>query len=268
MKIGIVGITGRMGQAVAHSVLEHPNLELCGASDSPSSPMLGRDIGDCVGREKFGTIVNSDPIDAFQDAEAIIDFSTPYSTLINAEFAAQARIVHVVGTTGMNAEEILKLKAAARHSTTIHAGNMSIGINILEAMTSKLASSLGVEFDIEVIEYHHRHKVDAPSGTALMLGEAAARGRDKTLEEIEDRGRDGITGARREGDIGFAAIRGGDIIGEHDVLFAGPSERITLKHQATDRRLFANGAIRAALWGRDQKPGYYNMHDVLGLGHI
>ena len=263
MKIGIVGASGRMGQTLIHAVNAREGMEIAGASDHPQSEFLGKDLSEAIGGKESGVIIWSDPFDAFRDCDAIIDFSTPSATLKNAEFAAQARIVHIVGTTGMNETELAALKAASRHATIVHAGNMSLGVNLLEMLTEKVAHILGAEFDIEVVEYHHRHKVDAPSGTALMLGEAAARGRGVELSDVADRGRDGITGARKEGDIGFVAVRGGDIIGEHDVLFAGDGERITLRHQATDRKLFANGAIRAALWASHQGPGLYNMHDVL-----
>jgi 4-hydroxy-tetrahydrodipicolinate reductase len=182
-----------------------------------------------------------------------------------SRFAAQARLVHVIGTTGMTDDEIAALEPASRHAVIVRAGNMSLGVNLLTKLTRMVSEALGEEFDIEVIEAHHNKKVDAPSGTALMLGEAAAEGRGVKLADVADRGRDGITGARRTGDIGFTAIRGGDIVGEHDVLFAGAGERIVLRHVATDRALFARGALRAALWGQGKQPGQYDMMDVLGL---
>jgi len=171
----------------------------------------------------------------------------------------------VIGTTGMTDEEIAALEPASRHAVIVRAGNMSLGVNLLVQLTKKVAAALDEDFDIEVIEAHHHHKVDAPSGTALMLGEAAAEGRGVSLKDVADRGRDGITGARNKGDIGFTAIRGGDIVGEHDVLFAAAGERIILRHMATDRAIFARGALKAALWGQDKNPGEYDMVDVLGL---
>ena len=171
----------------------------------------------------------------------------------------------MVGTTGMTDADMDKLRAAARHAPIVQAGNMSLGVNLLVQLTKKVAAALDEDFDIEVIEAHHHHKVDAPSGTALMLGEAAAEGRGVSLADVRDSGRDGITGARKRGDIGFTAIRGGDIVGEHDVLFAAAGERIVLRHMATDRGIFARGALKAALWGQDKGPGLYNMLDVLGL---
>jgi 4-hydroxy-tetrahydrodipicolinate reductase len=182
-----------------------------------------------------------------------------------AALAAQARLVHVIGTTGLSEADLRALAAAARHAVIVRAGNMSLGVNLLVGLTRRVAAALGPEFDIEIVEAHHRLKVDAPSGTALMLGEAAAAGRGVALAEVADRGRDGQTGARVAGHIGFASIRGGDIVGEHDVVFAGAGERIVLRHVATDRALFARGALRAALWGLDRAPGEYDMLDVLGL---
>jgi 4-hydroxy-tetrahydrodipicolinate reductase len=195
----------------------------------------------------------------------VIDFTAPAATVEFAAIAAQARIVHVIGTTGMTDADLAKVAAAARHATVVRAGNMSLGVNLLVQLTKQVAAALDEDFDIEIIEAHHNKKVDAPSGTALMLGEAAAEGRGVSLEAASDRGRDGITGARKQGDIGFSAIRGGDIVGEHDVLFAAAGERIVLRHLATDRAIFARGAVKAALWGQGQKPGEYDMMDVLGL---
>ena len=182
-----------------------------------------------------------------------------------AALAAQARIIHVIGTTGLGAGDIEKIEAAARHAVIVRSGNMSLGVNLLAGLARQVAATLGAEFDIEIVEMHHRMKVDAPSGTALMLGEAAAKGRGVDLASHSDRGRDGIAGARKPGDIGFASLRGGTVVGEHSVIFAGPSERIELTHKAEDRSLFAHGALRAALWARGRKPGHYSMADVLGL---
>ena len=195
----------------------------------------------------------------------MIDFTAPSATCAFAALAAQARLVHVIGTTGCDDEHEARLVAAARHATIIKAGNMSLGVNLLTALTRKVAAALGEDFDIEVLEMHHRHKVDAPSGTALMLGQAAADGRGISLKEKAVRSRDGQTGARPEGTVGFATLRGGSVIGEHSVIFAGPDERIEITHKAENRQIFANGAVKAALWGKGRKPGYYSMLDVLGL---
>ncbi|MGB5067985.1 MAG: 4-hydroxy-tetrahydrodipicolinate reductase, partial [Albidovulum sp.] len=196
---------------------------------------------------------------------AVIDFIVPAATVGFAALAAQARAVHVIGTTGLEADHLAKLKAAARHAVIVRAGNMSLGVNLMVRLTQKVAAALDEDWDIEVVEAHHRMKVDAPSGTALMLGEAAAAGRGIALADHRVSGRDGVTGTRQRGDIGFAAIRGGDVVGEHDVIFASNGERIVLRHIATDRALYARGALRAALWGQSQKPGEYDMFDVLGI---
>ena len=183
-------------------------------------------------------------------------------------YAAQARIVHVIGTTGCSAEDEAKIAAAARHATIVKSGNYSLGVNILAAVTEKVAKLLGPkDFDIEIIEMHHKHKVDAPSGTALLLGEAAAKGRGITLNEHSVRSRDGHTGARVDGSIGFATLRGGAVVGDHSVLFAGQDEQITLTHHAVNRSMFAGGALAAAKWAFGKKPGLYSMRDVLDLNN-
>ncbi|MEC7764708.1 MAG: 4-hydroxy-tetrahydrodipicolinate reductase [Pseudomonadota bacterium] len=264
---GIVvnGASGRMGQMLVKLVSESPACRLVGALERQGHDWVGQDIGTAMGGAELGVIVTDDALEAMSKAQAVIDFTAPAATIPLAEIAAQARAVHVIGTTGLDEDDIGKLDAAARHAVVIRAGNMSFGVNLLTKLTETVARALDVEFDIEIVEAHHKHKVDAPSGTALMLGEAAAEGRGVRLTDVADRGRDGITGAREEGHIGFSAIRGGDIVGEHDVIFAGPGERIILRHVATDRAIFARGALKAALWGIGQKPGAYDMMDVLGL---
>jgi 4-hydroxy-tetrahydrodipicolinate reductase len=213
----------------------------------------------------LGVAVTDDPLPIFAHVDGVLDFTTPASTTAFATLSAQSRIVHVIGTTGLSEADEAKLEAAARHATIVKAGNMSMGVNLLAALTAQVARALGPEFDIEILEMHHRHKRDAPSGTSLMLGSAAAEAREISLAERGVRSRDGDTGPRREGDIGFAALRGGDVVGEHRVIFAGPGERIELAHVATDRGIFARGAVRAALWARGRTPGLYSMRDVLGL---
>jgi 4-hydroxy-tetrahydrodipicolinate reductase len=263
--IVVTGASGRMGQMLVRTVQESDKARLAGAVERPGHDWIGQDIGVAMGGGEIGVTVTDDPLEAFAQAQAVIDFTAPEATLDFAKLAAQARLVHVIGTTGMSEAQIAALEPAARHAVIVRAGNMSLGVNLLTQLTRRIAAALDEDFDIEIIEAHHRHKVDAPSGTALMLGEAAAEGRGVALAEVADRGRDGITGARRRGDIGFAAIRGGDIVGEHDVLFAAAGERITLRHVATDRSVFARGALRAALWGQGRAPGAYDMIDVLGL---
>jgi 4-hydroxy-tetrahydrodipicolinate reductase len=263
--IVITGASGRMGQMLIREVLDSQKARLVGVVDRSGHDWIGRDIGTAMGGAEVGVMVTDDALEVFSKAQAVIDFTAPAATIGFAALAAQARAVHVIGTTGMTDDDLAKVKAAARHAVIVRAGNMSLGVNLLVKLTQKVAQALDADFDIEVIEAHHRHKVDAPSGTALMLGEAAATGRGVQLSEVSDSGRDGVTGPRRRGDIGFSAIRGGDIVGEHDVLFAADGERIILRHVATDRRIFARGALKAALWGQDQKPGEYDMMDVLGL---
>jgi 4-hydroxy-tetrahydrodipicolinate reductase len=263
--IVITGASGRMGQMLIKTVLDSDKAKLVGVVERSGHDWVGRDVGACMGGADVGVSVTDDALAAFAQAQAVIDFTAPDATVEFAALAAQARAVHVIGTTGMDDEHLAKLNAASRHATIIRAGNMSLGVNLLVQLTKKVAAALDEDFDIEVIEAHHNQKVDAPSGTALMLGEAAAEGRGVDLADVRDSGRDGITGARKKGDIGFTAIRGGDIVGEHDVLFAAAGERIVLRHLATDRAIFARGALKAALWGQGKAPGEYDMIDVLGL---
>ncbi|OWU86265.1 dihydrodipicolinate reductase [Oceanicola sp. 22II-s10i] len=261
----VTGASGRMGQMLIRTIAESGRARLSAAVERQGHDWIGRDIGECMGGAATGVIVTDDPLEAFATARAVLDFTAPKASVEFAALAAQARAVHVIGTTGLEPEHLEKFAAAARHAVIIRAGNFSLGVNLLVQMTKRVAQALDEEFDIEVIEAHHHHKVDAPSGTALMLGEAAAEGRGVSLRQMSDRGRDGITGARQPGHIGFSAIRGGDIVGEHDVMFAGQGERVILRHVATDRAIFARGAVKAALWGLDRAPGEYDMADVLGF---
>ena len=265
LTVAITGASGRMGQTLISLINASDRLTLTGAVERLGHDWLGRDVGEALGGSALGVIVSDDAAAVFAKAEAIIDFTAPAATLAFAALAANAGIVHVIGTTGMSETEIAALEPFTEKATIIRAGNMSLGVNLLTQLTKRVAASLDDDYDIEIIESHHHHKVDAPSGTALMLGEAAAEGRGVKLPDVSDRGRDGITGARKRGDIGFAAIRGGDIIGEHDVMFAAAGERIILRHVASDRSVFARGALKAALWGHGRAPGAYDMLDVLGL---
>jgi 4-hydroxy-tetrahydrodipicolinate reductase len=265
--IGIVvtGASGRMGQMLIREISGNPALHLVGAIERVGHAWIGRDVGAAMGGADLGIQVSDDALAAFAHAQAVVDFTAPEATVEFAALAAQARAVHVVGTTGLQPEHHAKLDAAARHAVIIQAGNMSLGVNLLARMTQKVAAALDADWDIEIVEAHHRHKVDAPSGTALMLGHAAAAGRGVDLNAHMVSGRDGITGARDTGSVGFSAIRGGDIVGEHDVIFAAMGERVVLRHIATDRAIFARGALKAAIWGQSQKPARYDMMDVLGL---
>ena len=265
MKLAIMGAAGRMGQAIVRVVHEMSDCSISGGTEPEGSEAIGADIGELAGVGKLGVRVTADPLELFTRSEGVIDFTTPAATVEHAGLAAQARIVHVIGTTGLAPHDEDAIVAAARHAVIIKSGNMSLGVNLLAALVRKAAEVLGPDYDIEIIEMHHRMKVDAPSGTALMLGRAAADGRHIGLDEHSVRARDGHTGVRKRGDIGFAALRGGDVIGDHSVVFAGPSERIELTHRASDRQLFAHGAIQAALWGKGKPPGLYSMQDVLGL---
>jgi len=264
-RIVVTGASGRMGQMLIKAITASDQAILGGAVERAGHNWVGRDVGQAMGGAALGVTVTDDALTAFANAQAVIDFTAPAATVEFAALAAQARLVHVIGTTGMGPEHLACLGPAARHAVIIRAGNMSLGVNLLTQLTRKVAAALDADFDIEIVEAHHRHKVDAPSGTALMLGQAAADGRGVALDDVRDSGRDGITGARARGDIGFSAIRGGDVVGEHDVIFAADGERIVLRHLATDRNIFARGALKAALWGQDKKPGEYDMLDVLGL---
>lgn len=265
MRLIVVGAAGRMGRTLVRVIDETPGVTLAGAIERGGAPEVGEDSGVLAGLKANGIPVVDDPVPVFAKADGVLDFTVPAATLGFAELAAQARIVHVIGTTGLSADDDSKIAAAARHAVVIKSGNMSLGVNLLAALVRQAAKALDADFDIEVLEMHHRHKVDAPSGTALMLGRAAAEGRGIDLSQHAVRVRDGHTGGRNRGAIGFATLRGGSVIGEHSVIFAGEGETIELTHKASDRALFARGAVKAALWGRDRKPGLYAMSDVLGL---
>lgn len=266
MKLVVVGAAGRMGQSLIRAIQETEGATLSAAIEVSGSPALGRDAGELAGAGTNGVLVSDDALESFAKADGVVDFTVPAASVEFAGLAAQARIVHVIGTTGCTEEDEARFSAAARHARIVRSGNMSLGVNLLSVLVRQAAQALAAaDFDIEVVEMHHKHKVDAPSGTALLLGEAAALGRGVNLTENAVKVRDGITGAREEGSIGFATLRGGSVIGEHSVLFAGEGETIEITHRATDRQLFARGAVKAALWAHDKKAGRYDMLDVLGL---
>jgi 4-hydroxy-tetrahydrodipicolinate reductase len=265
MKIAVTGAAGRMGRELIRAVHGKDGCVLAGAVEQEGSLALGQDAGLLAGLGKLGVVITDDALELFAKVDAVLDFTVPAASVEFAGLAANARIVHVMGTTGLSPAEDAKIDAAARHATIIRSGNMSLGVNLLAALTRKVAEALDADFDIEILEMHHRHKVDAPSGTALMLGKAAAEGRGVKLDDVAVRVRDGHTGERRRGDIGFAALRGGSVVGEHTVVFAADGELVELTHRATDRSIFARGAVKAALWGRGKPPGLYTMSDVLGL---
>ena len=265
IRIAVMGAAGRMGQTLVRAVAVTPGLVIAGATEQAGSIALGEDVGQLAGVGKRNVKITADLDTAIAGCDALLDFTAPAATVVFANIAAKHGKVHVIGTTGCTAEHDRAIAAAAKRATIIKAGNMSLGVNLLLALTKKVAAALDDDFDIEIVEMHHKMKVDAPSGTALMLGQAAAEGRGVDLATHSDRGRDGQTGQRKRGAIGFAALRGGNVVGEHTVIFAGEHERIEITHKATDRALFARGAVKAAQWGVGKPPGLYAMTDVLGL---
>jgi len=265
MRIVVAGAAGRMGRMLIQTIHATEGAVLGGALERAGSLALGQDAGLLAGVGASDVQITDKPLEALLHADALIDFTTPASTVELAALAAQARIVHVIGTTGLSEDDIAKIDAAARHAVVVRSGNMSLGVNLLAGLVKRVAATLGEDFDIEVLEMHHRMKVDAPSGTAKLLGEAAARGRGIVLSENMESGRHGMTGARSEGAIGFATLRGGTVAGDHSVILAGEQERITLSHLAENRAIFANGAVRGAVWLLGQPAGRYTMGQVLGL---
>jgi len=268
MRLVVVGAGGRMGQTLVRAIHTMPGVTLSAAIEREGSPFVGKDIGELAGLGPIGIAISDEPLKAFVDAEGVIDFTTPAATVAFAELTAQARIVHIIGTTGCSEEDDKKIAAAARHARIVKSGNMSLGVNLLGVLVRQAAAALdAADWDIEVLEMHHKHKVDAPSGTAYLLGLEAAKGRETDLKQHAVKVRDGHTGPREEGSIGFATLRGGGVIGDHSVIFSSDNEMITLSHRATDRSLFASGALKSALWARDKKPGLYHTLDVLGLSN-
>jgi 4-hydroxy-tetrahydrodipicolinate reductase len=265
MRLIVAGAGGRMGRTLVKAIADTDGVALAGAVEAAGAAVLGRDAGELAGLGRNGVPVVVDPKPLIANADGIIDFTIPAATLAFAELAAKAGLVHVIGTTGLTGEDDAMIVAAARNARIVKSGNMSLGVNLLSALVRRVAKTLGDDFDVEILEMHHGRKVDAPSGTALLLGRAAAQGRGIDLAQHSVRARDGHTGPRRPGDIGFATLRGGTVVGDHTVIFAGPAERIELSHKAEDRMIFARGALTAALWARGRAPGLYSMADVLGL---
>ncbi|MFL4970752.1 MAG: 4-hydroxy-tetrahydrodipicolinate reductase [Xanthobacteraceae bacterium] len=268
MRLIVAGAGGRMGRTLVRAIAETPGLVLAGATEAAGSPLIGEDSGVLAGLPANRVPLVSEVKPLTIAADAIIDFTAPAATTALAALAAETNIAHIIGTTGLSASDEAKIKDAARRAIIVKSGNMSLGVNLVAALARRVAKALDDDFDIEILEMHHNKKVDAPSGTALLLGRAAAEGRGLDLDQHSVRSRDGHTGARQRGDIGFAALRGGTVVGEHSVIFAGTAERIELVHKAEDRVIFARGALKAALWTRGQKPGLYSMADVLGLSNF
>lgn len=265
MKIGVVGCAGRMGRAVVAEIAGTDGAALAGGSERAGSDWIGRDVAALAGLDAAALKVTDDAAKLFAAAEAVIDFTSPQAAVLHAGLAAETGRILVIGTTGLDAGQQKAIDTAARRTAIVQAANMSIGVNLLLGLTRQVAATLGAEYDIEIVEMHHRHKVDAPSGTALALGWAAAEGRKVDLDKVAERGRDGLTGARAKGAIGFASLRGGDVVGDHTAIFAAEGERLELTHRASSRSVFARGAVRAALWAQGKGPGLYSMRDVLGL---
>jgi 4-hydroxy-tetrahydrodipicolinate reductase len=268
MRLVVAGAGGRMGRTLVKAIAESKGLTLAGALEDARSPLLGWDAGVLAGLGENKVKLIGDPAKIVDEVDGIVDFSAPSASLAYAALAAQHGKVHVIGTTGIGVADDAKIAAAAKRAIIVKSGNMTLGVNLLAAQTRRVARTLDPSFDIEILEMHHNQKVDAPSGTALMLGRAAAEGRAVDHDKRTVKSREGHTGARKPGDIGYATLRGGSVVGEHHVIFAGPAERIELVHKAEDRMIFARGALHAALWARGQKPGLYSMADVLGLGNF
>ena len=265
LKLAIAGAAGRMGRELARIVHATQGATLAAGLEAPGSPFVGQDNGELIGVGKLGLIISDKPEDVLANCDGIIDFTIPKATLALVKLTAAHGKIHIIGTTGIDAAGDAEIGDAARKATIVKTGNFSLGVNLLAALVKQAARALGQDFDIEVLEMHHRMKIDAPSGTALMLGKAAAEGREISLAEKSVRSRDGHTGARNAGDIGFATLRGGSVVGDHTVIFAGNGERLELRHVAENRELFAHGAVKAALWAHNRKPGLYSMKDVLEL---
>ena len=265
MKIGIVGCAGRMGRMLIQEVLRTPGAALAGGTE-PAGAAVGQDLGILVGATAAGVVVTSDTKALFAASDAVIDFTVPDATMRHAVIAGDTGKALIIGTTGLKENDQKLIELAAKRTVIVQSPNMSLGVNVLLALTEKLAATLGPDYDIDILEMHHRHKVDAPSGTALGIGEAAAKGRGVKLKDTARMVRDGQVGARPVGEIGFATLRGGDVIGDHTVIFAADGERIEITHKASSREIFARGAVRAAMWSKGKAPGRYSMRDVLGLG--
>ena len=264
-KIAILGCGGRMGRRLLAVALETTGARLVAGTVRPDSPLMGQDLGVIARHGEIGAKATTDVAEALAACDVAIDFTAPDASAAHARLAARETKALIVGTTGMQESQVSVLREAAQEIPLVFERNMSLGVNLLALLVEQAARALGPDYDIEVVEMHHRHKVDAPSGTALQLGEAAAKGRGRALRDVAKEGRSGITGARPPGEIGFASLRGGDVTGDHSVIFAAEGERLELGHRASNRDVFARGAVKAALWSAGQPAGFYGMRDVLGL---
>jgi 4-hydroxy-tetrahydrodipicolinate reductase len=264
-KMGVVGCAGRMGRMLVAEIAASENCVVAGGTDAPGSGYVNHDIGEVAGIGRIGIPVGDKVEKLMREADVVIEFTQPAATAEHARIAAALGTPMVVGTTGLSREESAAVREAARRIPIVWAPNMSLAVTLLLDIVEEVARRLGLEWDIEVLEMHHRGKVDAPSGTALALGRAAAKGRGAAFEEVAKRGRDGIVGPRPSGEIGLAALRGGDAVGDHHVVFAAPGERLELVHRATSRAIYAKGAVSAAHWVVAQPAGLYGLKEVLGL---
>jgi 4-hydroxy-tetrahydrodipicolinate reductase len=264
LKVVIAGCSGRMGHALLESVFADAELVLHGALDRVDNPHLGRDAGEQFGKLS-GVKVTSDIDAALQGADVLVDFTRPEASMLYLDACQKANVSMVIGTTGFSAEQKAAIEAASKNIAIVFAPNMSVGVTLLINLVEQAAKVLKDGYDIEVVEMHHRHKVDAPSGTALRLGEAAAHGIGQDLKDCAIYAREGVTGEREAGKIGFATLRGGDVVGDHTVMFAGIGERVEITHKASSRATFAIGALRAAKFLAEKKSGQFDMQDVLGL---
>jgi 4-hydroxy-tetrahydrodipicolinate reductase len=262
MRLIVAGAGGRMGRTLIQAIAASADVALAGAVEAAGDAVIGRDSGELAGLGTNGVPVVAGLAPLLAAADGLIDFTVPTATVAFAGLLAGKGLVHVIGTTGLSATDEAAIAAAAERAVVVKSGNMSLGVNLLAALVKRASKTLDADFDIEILEMHHNRKIDAPSGTALMLRRAAAEGRGIALAQHSVTSRDG---ARRAGDIGLASLRGGTVVGDHSVIFAGTAERIELVHRAEDRMIFARGALKAALWARGQPAGVYSMADVLGL---
>lgn len=265
IKVVVTGAAGRMGQTIIKKVLSDKALKLVGALEVSGHKNLGQDVGKILKTKNLGIKISDNIINLFANTDAVIDFTLPNATVDHAKYAAQARIVHVIGTTGLSSSQLKKIEYASKHATIIKSGNMSLGVNLLETLVRQAASKLDTSFNIQINEEHHKHKIDTPSGTALMLGNAAAKGRNLKLDKVKKISRLNTKGSHSKDKIVFTSFRKGETVGNHEVIFSSPDEIINFQHKANNRGIFASGAIYAVKWGQDKKPGLFSMVDVLGL---
>jgi len=263
-RVIITGASGRMGRKLVRAVTESGLAVVVGATERPGCEFIGRDAGELAGVEALGVVL-ADDIRTCADADIVIDFAAPKATLAHAAFVAERGMGIVIGTTGFEAAQLQQLRNILADSPVVMAANYSVGVNLSLSLIRRAAQVLGNDYDAEIFEAHHKHKVDAPSGTALAMGKALAAGRGVNLDAVSVLSRQGITGAREAGSIGFSVARGGNIVGEHKAMFIADEERIEINHFASDRMVFARGAVRAANWLMNQPNGFYDMQDVLGL---